>query len=235
MGANSPSRRPRVCRAANHSWWSSVITVFPSPSKTSSESAGLFRPTTELSLRASRTLRRHGSPRTTIRSTRLRTPSRSPFRRESKLSPTASWSESGRRMAGAIGCGMPKSRWRRTWRLRRWASSNSPPTGIAGFASGTRSTRRYSAFPSRERASSMRSRRRAIHPISVWRGGSPFRLVEHHSRSGSRGTPSRTGISYSSRRGPWGEPTGQRFGILMAIRAKTPASPVRSGTNCIPS
>ena len=97
-----------------------------------------------------------------------------------------------------------KSRWRRTWPLRRWASSISPRTVTTGFASGTRLTPRSSVSPSREPASSMRSRRRAIRPISVWRGGSPFRPAEHRSRSGSRGTPSRTGISYSSRRGPWG-------------------------------
>ena len=118
------------------------------------------------------------------------------------------------KMAGATGCGMPKSRWRRTWPLRRWASSISPRTVTTGFASGTRLTPRSSVCPSREPASSMRSRRRAIRPISVWRGGSPFRPAEHRSRSGSRGTPSRTGISYSSRRGPWGEPTGRRFADL---------------------
>ena len=105
---------------------------------------GSCRPKTGSWSSVSRTSPPPGSRRTTIRSTRRRSASRSPLPRTSRSSPTGSSRARRRRRLDHLGLGRP-SRWPRTSRRWRSASSISASTRSTPCRSGTRSTPRRSS------------------------------------------------------------------------------------------
>ena len=131
----------RGCASATASRRSSPTTACRRRSDRSSAARASSTPTTARSSSASRTSRRPGSRSTTTRSTRRPTRSASRSRRGSRRCRTACSRASAPATAGRPGPGTRRSRWRRTWRWRRSASSTSRLPRRTASATGTRSTR----------------------------------------------------------------------------------------------